>query len=427
MRIPIASQNKPRKAVDDIIRFLGYNDTDQYQNGELKYMENMSSDSFPNISTRKARKNIKKLNDPKYLFSSEKLCWIDGSKFYWDGVEKGTLSKAPISLIDFNGHIIIFPDKKYYDYVEDKWGSFEGPDIDYATVSNNRVFGVKGSEFYASRLGDFKTWDSFQGLSTDSYAADVATAGNFNGITNYSNHVTMFKKNFIHELYGDKPSNYMVPEAFKSGLVDNRSIQELGARLYFVGEEGVKIYSGGQPRVISSGLNKAYIEAVSGIDNSKYYLSLYDGSNHDLFVYDSEKRLWHREDDLKVIQFVNHEGDLLALTEEGDIIKFNTSEDQSEISWAIETQKFTDHVPEKKEYKNIYLMLEGDLGSFFTVYLKYDESDYENLKTIHITDKKSFRIPIKIKRCNSFQLKIEGMGNVKINQITREFFVGGDV
>ena len=47
-------------------------------------------------------------------------CAIDGTDFYYDGTKKGTVKKGKKSVIDFNGNIVIFPDKKYYDYVEDK-------------------------------------------------------------------------------------------------------------------------------------------------------------------------------------------------------------------------------------------------------------------------------------------------------------------
>ena len=47
------------------------------------------------------------------------------------------------------------------------------PDLDYITECDNRVWGCSSREnvIYACKLGDFRNWNSFAGLSTDSYAA----------------------------------------------------------------------------------------------------------------------------------------------------------------------------------------------------------------------------------------------------------------
>jgi len=63
------------------------------------------------------------------------------------------------------------------------------PDMDYVVESNNRLWGCKYglidgqvvNEIYASKLGDFRNWRCFMGLSTDSYAAGVGTDGPFTG------------------------------------------------------------------------------------------------------------------------------------------------------------------------------------------------------------------------------------------------------
>ena len=53
------------------------------------------------------------------------------------------------------------------------------PDMDFVVEQGNRLWGCKYgiingepvNEIYASKLGDFRNWNSFAGLSTDSYAA----------------------------------------------------------------------------------------------------------------------------------------------------------------------------------------------------------------------------------------------------------------
>ena len=68
------------------------------------------------------------------------------------------------------------------------------PDVDFLIESNNRLWGCKYgknangetiNEIYASKLGDFKNWHTFEGISTDSYAATVGSDGAFTGAISY--------------------------------------------------------------------------------------------------------------------------------------------------------------------------------------------------------------------------------------------------
>ncbi len=60
------------------------------------------------------------------------------------------------------------------------------PDMDYVCVNENRLWGCRGDTVYASKLGDPKNFNVFEGLSTDSYAADVGSAGDFTGPARFS-------------------------------------------------------------------------------------------------------------------------------------------------------------------------------------------------------------------------------------------------
>ena len=61
----------------------------------------------------------------------------------------------------------------------------EIPDMDYIVESNNRLWGCKYglvdgkvvNEIYASKLGDFRNWRCYMGLSTDSYTLPWSSVG----------------------------------------------------------------------------------------------------------------------------------------------------------------------------------------------------------------------------------------------------------
>ena len=84
------------------------------------------------------------------------------------------------------------------------------PELDFVIESGNRLwgcrYGVQGdkivNEIYASKLGDFKNWNCFAGISTDSYAASVGTDGQFTGAITYLGYPLFFKEGCIHKVYG---------------------------------------------------------------------------------------------------------------------------------------------------------------------------------------------------------------------------------
>ena len=107
-------------------------------------------------------KLYKRLRAARRYSVGNKLCWVDGTKFVYDGVVKGTVTAGKKSMAEYFGIILIFPDKKYYNYNTDTFGTIPNcPDIKYICVHNNRAFGVGGNGFYASKLGDPLTWNYF--------------------------------------------------------------------------------------------------------------------------------------------------------------------------------------------------------------------------------------------------------------------------
>lgn len=423
MKLPYMPYKK-QKVNRDMIEFRGYNNTPLANEKEFINMQNLSSDRFPLISCRLPRGILpNKLAKPNALYATEKLCWIDGTKFYYDGVEKGTLTDGQKGIADMNGFIIIFPDKAYYDYINDLWGTFTAPDLDYITVWNNRVWGVKGNEIRASKLGDFKEWEDFSGEANDSYATDVGSHGDFTGIYTFQNHVVCFKPNLQYEIYGYKPSNFQVQEISRTGTTSNQSVVESYSQLFYMHDSGIYSYVGGNPRLISNSINTSYLDGVAGTDNRRYYISLYDGVNHSLFAYDTWFDMWHREDDLQVINFVQYDNGLYALTAEGDIIKFNSGEEI--IDWSFETIMFDEGTSKKKKYAKLRIRFDLDKGSRIKIYVRYNEREsYRIVKSYSCDEYTNAIIPIKLQPCDRFQIKVDGKGKSEIHGIERYFSLG---
>ena len=74
--------------------------------------------------------------------------------------------------------------------------------MDFVIESGNRLWGCRYgkalngetvNEIYASKLGDFRNWYCFAGISTDSYTASVGTDGAFTGAVTYMGRPIFFK------------------------------------------------------------------------------------------------------------------------------------------------------------------------------------------------------------------------------------------
>ncbi|NCC83659.1 MAG: hypothetical protein EOM03_05975 [Clostridia bacterium] len=104
------------------VKFKGYNHNLGAGDGEIYDMTNLSGLYYPLLSTRPKRRLLTTLTAPHGLFGRDKLAYVDGTNFYYDGAVKGTVAASDKVFAAIGDRIIIFPDKKYYDTEEDEFG-----------------------------------------------------------------------------------------------------------------------------------------------------------------------------------------------------------------------------------------------------------------------------------------------------------------
>lgn len=316
------------------------------------------------------------------------------------------------------------------------------PNMDFVIESGNRLWGCRYgtalngqvvNEIYASKLGDFKNWHCYAGISTDSYAATVGTDGQFTGAVAHLGYPLFFKENCMHKVYGYYPANYQIQTTTCRGVQKgcDKSLAIVNEVLYYKSRSAVCAYDGSLPAEISSALGEeSYSNAVAGWLGNKYYISMMDSTGqYHLFVYDTKKGMWHREDNTHATAFCNCRGDLYFI--EADKIKSvlgSGQKDTSNVAWMAETGILGTSSPDKKYISRLDVRLSMKIGTRVFFYIQYDSSgEWEHLFSMTGTTLASFAVPIRPKRCDHMRLRIEGYGEAKIYSISKTIEDGSDV
>ena len=316
------------------------------------------------------------------------------------------------------------------------------PNLDFVIESENRLWGcrygtaINGeivNEIYASKLGDFKNWSCYMGLSTDSYTASCGTDGQFTGAITHLGYPLFWKEGFVHKVYGNYPSNFQIQTTACRGVQKDchKSLAIVNETLFYKARSGIMAYDGSLPTEASYALgNEAYAEAVGGSIGNKYYVSMKDKDEKwHLFVYDMGKGMWHREDNLHVDSFCSCRGELYAITGKNIITMLGSGvQDLADTEWMVETGEIGISSPDMKYISRLTVRLMLEPNATCRFYAKYDFSDdWEYLFTQVGTSLRSFSIPIRPKRCDHMKLRIEGMGVAKIYSFTKTIEQGSEL
>lgn len=306
------------------------------------------------------------------------------------------------------------------------------PDLDYVIEYNNRLWGVDNAnnEIRASKLGDPTNWNYFQGESIDSYAATQGTDGEFTGAAAYSNHLLFFKEDYIHKVYGSKPSVFQVEIQTAFGLEkgSHKSVQIVNDTVFYKSRVGIMGYSGSTPFIVSEAFGQdTYKNVVAGSEGRKYYCSMEKpNGTFVLMVFDVSTGMWHVEDDIHVIDFCYYKGKLLMII--GTNIKYaNASEGEANMPWHVEFGAFDEFIENKKVYSKIRMNLEMKTGSTLAVKIKEEGGSWETVQTIGTaTTDTEETVVVVPRRCNRYSIRLEGTGRVQIRTLTRQYRVGTD-
>lgn len=317
------------------------------------------------------------------------------------------------------------------------------PVMDFVIESENRLWGCRYgkaangevvNEIYASKLGDFKNWNCYMSLSTDSYTASVGTDGQFTGAITHLGYPLFFKENYVHKVYGNYPANFQIQTTACRGVQKgcDKSLAIVNETLFYKAQSGVCAYDGSLPVEVSYAMGDMhYGRAVAGSHGNKYYISMQESISPDyhLFVYDVTKGMWHKEDNIHVDHFCSCNGELYAISNGEIITMLGSGRKETEpVQWMVETGEIGVSSPDMKYISRLTLRMSMDVGSEVRIYAQYDFSDeWDHLFTVEGTSMRSFSLPIRPKRCDHMRLRIEGNGMAKIYSITKTIEQGSEI
>lgn len=388
-----------------------------------------------------------------------------GAQFeQYDGVTISGIVKSSVK--DLNGSAIIWAKEENYIVIvgildtEITQTAEEGavtiarkmPEMDFVIESSNRLWGCKYgmvdgktvNEIYASKLGDFRNWNCFMGISTDSYAASCGTDGQWTGAITHLGYPLFFKENCLHKVYGTAPSSYQIQTTACRGVQkgSGKSLAIVNEVLYYKSRGGVCAYDGSLPTEISDAFGGVlYSDAVGGGHRNKYYLSMKDsGGIWHLFVYDARLGVWHREDNTHANAWCSCRDEMYYIDAADGKIRTVLGSGQTEtekIRWRAETglfvsvlssAKYPDYAADKKYVGRLMLRMALDPGATMQAYVEYDSSGvWEQLWSMTGKNLQTFTFPVRPRRCDHFRLRLVGQGGAKLYSLTKTLEKGSDL
>lgn len=317
------------------------------------------------------------------------------------------------------------------------------PAMDFVIESNNRLYGCRYglndageavNEIYASKLGDFKNWNCYMGLSTDSYAVSLGSDGPFTGAVTHLGYPLFFKERCIHKLYGSYPAEFQLQTTPCRGVQPGcaKSLAIVGETLFYKARHAVCAYDGSLPVEASADLADIGCDsAVAAAHANRYYICLKTGDAAQLYVFDASRNLWHREDELNVTDICSCRDELYAIEAgTGRILALLGSGEPVEerVSWMAQTGPIGIYTPDQKTVSRLTLRMAADPGTEISVYARYDFcEDWEKLYTFHSSSLRSFSIPLRPRRCDHMYLKLEGEGGAKLFSMTQTITEGSEL
>ena len=324
------------------------------------------------------------------------------------------------------------------------------PRMDYVCEAGNRLWGCRYgdngygefvNEIYCSARGDFFRWIAGSADNEDAPVTfSVGADGVWTGAVNYQGYPTFFKEHGMHRVSGSGASGYALYETPCVGvdIGAHKSLAVVNNVLYYKGEAAIMAFDGSTPVAVSEKLGRlsGYRGACGGAQGNKYYVCLWKKSSGIptepvLYVYDTAKGLWHKEDESEVTDMVSVRDSLYMLTKQrnGEAVSARVevvgdaggkSLEAKSIPWFAETGIIGLETPDAKYVSKLAIRLHMDTGSSVRVLVQYNSGGYwKQIGATNAPTMKTVTMPVMPARCDHMRLRLEGVGGCKVYSITK--------
>lgn len=302
------------------------------------------------------------------------------------------------------------------------------PNMDFVVEAQNRLWGCRYdeaksiNEIYASKLGDFRNWDVYQGLSTDSWRASRGKAAPFTGAIALSGYPLFFREESLEKVFPSSSGAHQIATYDLEGVQkgSDKSMVIIDERLFYKGRNGVCVYSGTLPVRISDAFDAdwKFYNASAGRDGHKYCVCMDQAEAPDrlCMVYDLDTGDWHPEDEPWANMAVTWK-DAIYYLQNGSIWRRGGSNADG-VSWFAESDELAMELPEHKWITYVRIRFKLDLKAECRLYAAFDSGEWERKAALHGNHMGTREVTIWPRRCDHFRLRLEGTGGCEIQSIS---------
>lgn len=342
---------------------------------------------------------------------------------------KGNLTD--INLIGANGTDAV----KRYDGSTVQNLSGAPSNANYITTYSNRLFAAVGNTIHASELNVPTNWTTTINADSDPFQLNVNTT---DGETVCAmkpgiGHVTIFKPNSMHEIYGEDVGNVRLETIdLEVGAINNQSVVTLNGILFFIHRTGIYRYGGGtRPSREFSQPAQWYIDNMNatargkcsaGTDGQKLYFSIpMDSSTttDTILVYDPKFDAWSVWKDFTSLHMAQSSFNMYMGMNDGKVIELGgTTDNGTAITWERIFKPMGSMSMNKLiRWFKLWFLVDVPTGSTYNIYLSpsaVGDSDWTLVGAIESkTSYQSARIiltPTQIGNANYVRMKLSGEG-----------------
>gem|GEM_PF-2535112 len=369
----------------------------------------------------------------------------NSSGVIWTAIA-GTFADADWDYTNYNGRLIMTNGtdevKSWDGSTLSDLNAADAPLGKYITSSINRVYIAEGSTIHFCANNAETDWTSAENSGADDFTVN---GGDITGLTYFKDQVTVFKKNAMGVYYGN---NFFTQKlaiiSNDIGCISSKTIVEVGDTLFWLGQNDVYAFQGGQPIAISQKI-RSYLDSINTThitkccaftDGIRYYLCLVTGDNTEpniRLVYDPRYGVWRipalSENYRQGVQLNNvvYVGDSAGQTyKEFD----GTTNNGTAISWGLTTKPYDEGLPEaEKTYLDLHLQGLFETGTTVALSVStqdrngtFEGMDFDPTTASDYTQNRNVVIPLDtVPLAYWTRYTISGTGPAELQQMQRYF------